>query len=140
MSPIGAHYFGPSCAVSNRWRCRFERVHGWNRRDAWVYNNAMRGCAVMAGVLLAACSTSSQPSSSTVSPSARASLAASPVHTTTSQLLLRRTVQMTNVVISATSPATFEQIHPVPADIVLITSSAADLLACPGGWNGTVDA
>jgi hypothetical protein len=43
---------------------------------------------------------------------------------------------MTNVAVSATAPATFEQIHPVPGDIVLRTTSRSDLLACPGGWNG----
>jgi hypothetical protein len=32
--------------------------------------------------------------------------------------------------------ATFEQIHPVPGDIVLRTTSRSDVLACTGVWNG----
>jgi len=47
-----------------------------------------------------------------------------------------RTVAMTNVAVSATEPATFEQIHLVPGEIVLRTTSRSDLLACPGGWWG----
>ncbi|MGD9995873.1 MAG: hypothetical protein AB7L17_04815 [Ilumatobacteraceae bacterium] len=45
---------------------------------------------------------------------------------------------MTNVDLSETDAATFEQIHSIPGPITLSTTSATELLACPGGWQGTV--
>ena len=48
-----------------------------------------------------------------------------------------RTVVLTNVRVSETDAATFEQIHLLPGDITLETTSESDLLACPGGWHGT---
>jgi hypothetical protein len=45
---------------------------------------------------------------------------------------------MTNVDLSDTHAATFEQIHPIPGPITLSTTSTTELLACPGGWQGTV--
>lgn len=49
----------------------------------------------------------------------------------------RRTVVMTNIAVSATEAATFEQIHPIPGVITLSTTATSALLACPGGWGGT---
>jgi hypothetical protein len=60
-----------------------------------------------------------------------------PAAASTSHVPLR-TVVMTDVEISDTDSATFEQIHPVPGPITLSTSSTTELLACPGGWWGSV--
>jgi hypothetical protein len=47
-----------------------------------------------------------------------------------------RTVVLTNVAVSEDMAATFAQVHLLPGETVLSTSSTARLLACPGGWNG----